>query len=86
MKKVLIGAALGIFSSSMVVTMADEASDKAEKLERSGPGMVLGDPLWRTVASDNEPVLFILEEGKPLATGKLLFIPSEKFRITHPDL
>ena len=86
MKKVLIGAALGIFSSSMMVTMADEASDKAEKLERSGPGMVLGDPLWRTVASDNEPVLFILEEGKPLATGKLLFIPSEKFRITHPDL
>ena len=77
----MIGMALGIFCSSMVL-MADDASEKAEK---SGPGMVLGEPLWRSQASDNEPVLFIQEEGKQLATGKLLFIPSEKFRITHPD-
>ena len=63
MKNIVIGAVLGISCGSMMLR-ADEASDKAEKLERSGPGMVLGEPLWRTVASDNEPVLFILEEGK----------------------
>jgi acyl-CoA thioesterase-1 len=85
MQNITTVAVLGIFCGSMLL-MADEASDKAEKLERSGPGMVLGEPLWRTVASDNEPVLFILEEGKQLATGKLLFIPSEKFRVAHPDL
>ena len=80
----MIGAVLGLSCTSMMLK-ADEASDRAEKLERSGPGMVLGEPLWRNVVSDNEPVLFILEEGKQLATGKLLFIPSEKFRIDHPD-
>jgi len=66
-----------------MMLMADDASEKAE---RSGPGMVLGEPLWRSQASDREPVLFIREEGKQLATGKLLFIPSEGFQITHPDL
>ena len=82
MTKHFIFTVLGIFCGSTFL-MADEASDKAE---RTGPGMVLGEPLWRSQASDREPVLFILEEGKQLATGKLLFIPSEKFQITHPDL
>jgi lysophospholipase L1-like esterase len=54
--------------------------------EKAGAGMTLGEPFWCSQAMDNEPVLFIQEEGKQLATGKLLFIPSEKFRITHPDL
>ena len=80
MTKQFIGTVLGIFCSSMMLMAND-----AEKAERAGPGMVLGEPLWRSQASDNEPVLFIQEEGKQLATGKLLFIPSEKFRITHPD-
>lgn len=84
MNKLLIGTAVGFFCSSMVL-MADEASDKAQKLERSGPGMVLGEPLWTSPASDKEPVLFILEEGKQLATGKLLFIPSDKIWVEHPD-
>jgi lysophospholipase L1-like esterase len=80
MKQTLTVAALGIFCGSMML-MADDAG----KAEKAGPGMVLGEPLWRSQASDHEPVLFIQEEGKPLATGKLLFIPSEKFRITHAD-
>ena len=70
-------AVLGLFCSSMVVMAGDE--------EKAGAGMTLGEPFWRSQAMDNEPVLFIQEEGKQLATGKLLFIPSEKFRITHPD-
>jgi lysophospholipase L1-like esterase len=82
MKKQIAGTVLGILSCGMML-MADDTSEKAE---RSGPGMVLGEPLWRSQASDREPVLFIREEGKQLATGKLLFIPSEGFQITHPDL
>jgi hypothetical protein len=82
MKKQIAGMVLGMLSCGMML-MADDASEKAE---RSGPGMVLGEPLWRSQASDREPVLFIREEGKQLATGKLLFIPSEGFQITHPDL
>jgi len=77
MKRKMMGALLGIFWGSMVLL--------AGKEEKAGEGMSLGDPFWRSQAMDNEPVLFIQEEGNPLATGKLLFIPSEKFRITHPD-
>jgi hypothetical protein len=77
MTQAMTGAVLGIFCGSMVL-MADDA-------EKAGPGMVLGEPFWRSQAMDNEPVLFIQEEGTQLATGKLLFIPSEKFKITHPD-
>jgi acyl-CoA thioesterase-1 len=80
MTKQMIRTVLGIYCSTMML-MADDA----QKAEREGPGKVLGEPLWRSQASDHEPVLFIQEEGKPLATGKLLFIPSEKFLITHPD-
>ena len=82
MTKQLLFTVLGIFCGSSLL-MADDASEKAE---RSGPGMVLGEPLWRSQASDREPVLFIKEEGKQLASGKLLFTPSEKFQVTHPDL
>ena len=77
MKTKMIVAVLGLFCSSMVL---------AVNQEKSSADMTAGDPLWNSQASDNEPVLFIQEEGKQLATGKLLFIPSEKFRITHPDL
>ena len=73
----MMGTVLGIFCGSLVLMAGDQ--------EKSGAGMTAGDPLWNSQASDHEPVLFIQEEGKPLATGKLLFIPSEKFRITHPD-
>ena len=81
MRKSFIGTVLWGLCCS-VLLLADDGSEKAE---RSGPGKVLGEPLWRSQSSDHEPVLFIQEEGQPLATGKLLFIPSEKFQITHPD-
>lgn len=77
MKKIVTGAALIILSSTLVLMAGDE--------EKAGAGMVLGEPFWRSKAMDREPVLFIQEEGKSLATAKLLFIPSAKFRITHPD-
>ena len=35
---------------------------------------------------ENEPVLFIKSEGKPAATGKLLFMPSAKPTVLAPDL
>lgn len=34
----------------------------------------------------NEPVLFVQAKDAPVATGKLLFTPSGKLKITHPDL
>jgi len=78
MIRTLIVAVLGFFSGSMAL-MAGDAEKVAE-------GMSLGEPFWRSKAMDNEPVLFIQEESKPVASGKLLFIPSAKPKITHPDL
>ena len=46
----------------------------------------LGQPFWRAKVMENEPVLFIRNEGKPFATGKLLFMPSAKPTIMAPDL
>jgi lysophospholipase L1-like esterase len=68
---------LGIFCCRLALMAGD--------VEKAGAEMTAGEPLWNSQASDFEPVLFIQEEGKQLATGKLLFTPSEKFRITHPD-
>ncbi|MCX6924758.1 MAG: SGNH/GDSL hydrolase family protein [Verrucomicrobia bacterium] len=45
-----------------------------------------GQPFWRGKVMENEPVLFIRNEGKPAATGKLLFIPSAKPTVMAPDL
>ncbi|MFT5107099.1 MAG: acyl-CoA thioesterase-1 [Pseudoalteromonas tetraodonis] len=45
-----------------------------------------GRPIWEAGAIQNEPLLFIQEEGQATATAKLLFTPSLGFRITHPDL
>ena len=59
MTKHFILTVLGIFCGSTFLI-----ADDAEKAERAGPGMVLGEPLWRAQASDHEPVLFIQEEGK----------------------
>jgi len=77
MNRILIWAVMGFLWVSSAL-LASDAQKEAE-------GMTVGDPLWISQASDFESVLFIQEEGKQLATGKLLFIPSEKFRITHPD-
>ena len=69
----------------MLVILCNSMRVMADPPENAGEGMSLGEPFWRSQAMDNEPVLFIQEEGKQLATGRLLFIPSEKFRINHPD-
>ena len=45
-----------------------------------------GQPFWRGKMMENEPVLFIRNEGKPAATGKLLFVPSAKPTVMAPDL
>jgi lysophospholipase L1-like esterase len=45
-----------------------------------------GEPFWRGKLMENEPVLFIRSEGTPVATGKLLFVPSAKPIIMAPDL
>jgi len=45
-----------------------------------------GRPIWEAGAIQNEPLLFIQEEGQETATATLLFAPSAGFRITHPDL
>lgn len=75
--RLMLAAMLACFPGSSML-MADDA-------DKAGAGMVLGEPFWRSKAMDREPVLFIQEEGRTLATAKLLFIPSAKFRITHPD-
>ena len=46
MTKSSVGTVLGIFCCSMLLL----ADDAAEKVERSGPGKVLGEPLWRSQA------------------------------------
>ena len=75
--RLMLAAMLAFFPGSSMLMAGDE--------EKAGAGMVLGEPFWRSKAMDREPVLFIQEEGNSLATAKLLFIPSAKFRITHPD-
>ena len=45
-----------------------------------------GKPIWEAGSIQNEPLLFIQEEGQGSATAKLLFTPSAGLRITHPDL
>ena len=45
-----------------------------------------GQPFWRRKVMENEPVLFIRNEGKTVAAGKLLFVPSAKPTVMAPDL
>ncbi|MEI6534282.1 MAG: SGNH/GDSL hydrolase family protein [Verrucomicrobiaceae bacterium] len=47
--------------------------------------MTAGRPVWEAGAVQNEPLLFVQEEGQPAATAQLLFTPSAMPRITHPD-
>ena len=68
MNRILIWAVMGFLWVSSAL-LASDAQKEAE-------GMTVGDPLWISQASDFESVLFIQEEGKQLATGKLLFIPA----------
>jgi lysophospholipase L1-like esterase len=47
--------------------------------------MALGKPFWRTKKMEGEPILFIQEDGKSVATGRLLFAPSAPPTLTAPD-
>jgi acyl-CoA thioesterase-1 len=43
-------------------------------------------PFWRSKVMENEPVLFVQDEGRSVASGKLLFVPSAKPTVIAPDL
>jgi len=45
----------------------------------------LGQSFWKPETMTNEPVLFVQEQGRLFATGKLLFPPRSDLRITQPD-
>jgi len=45
----------------------------------------LGEPFWRSGKMENEPVLFVQEQGAAVASGTLLFTPTAAPRLTHPD-
>ena len=53
----------------MLVILCNSMRVMADPPENAGEGMSLGEPFWRSQAMDNEPVLFIQEEGKQLATN-----------------
>lgn len=63
-----------------IASIAASAEPVAARLVTAGP------PIWATASIRNEPLLFIQEEGQPAATAKLLFTPSARIKITHPDL
>ena len=68
----------------LLTTIAAAALAAAED-PASNP-VTAGPPIWATPSIQNEPLLFIQEDGQTTATAKLLFTPSSGFRITHPDL
>jgi lysophospholipase L1-like esterase len=76
MKHAMIAAACLVFLSAAL-----PAAQKAPS-----PPPTAGPPIWATTSLQNEPLLFLQEEGQSTATAKLLFIPSAGFKITHPDL
>ena len=65
-----------------IVCLAAAADDLAKAAEKTA----LREPFWNSKVMENEPVLFVQENDKPVATGKLLFTPSGKLKITHPDV
>ena len=58
----------------------------ADTPPRPEPKIALPAPFWSSKTMENEPVLFVQPTDKPVATAKLLFRPSGKLKITHPDL
>jgi len=56
------------------------------KVAKTPEKMSLGPPFWSAKVMENEPVLFVRDEGKTVATGRLLFTPSGKLTIVGPDL
>jgi acyl-CoA thioesterase-1 len=52
----------------------------------SGLSLSQGLPFWLSKVMANEPVLFVQDAGKPVAAGKLLFVPDKKPVVMTPDL
>lgn len=78
----------GMMKQSVIATVflvASSAAFAAGEGAASKP-VTAGKPIWEAGSIQNEPLLFIQEEGHSLATAQLLFTPSNEFRITHPDL
>ncbi|MEI6784013.1 MAG: SGNH/GDSL hydrolase family protein [Verrucomicrobiota bacterium] len=74
-----------VTTAMMIVTLA-MASHGQTTAPASAARSPQGQPFWRGKVMENEPVLFIRNEGKPAATGKLLFVPSAKPTVMAPDL
>ena len=74
-----------IATAMMIVTLTIASHGQTSKPVSSVKSSQ-GQPFWRAKVMENEPVLFIRNEGKPFATGKLLFMPSAKPTIMAPDL
>jgi lysophospholipase L1-like esterase len=71
----------GVFGYSVGWT-----ADEKETSERDAAGKTaLGEPFWNAKKMEREPILFIQEEGKPVATGRLLFTPSAPPTLLEPD-
>ena len=45
-----------------------------------------GQPIWAAGSVSNEPLLFVQEEGQPVATARLFYTPSGGLKITGPYL
>jgi acyl-CoA thioesterase I len=67
----------------LAFTSLGSAADAPLSLQ---PKTAIQATLWNSKQMENEPVLFVQETGESVATGKLLFRPKGKLKITHPDL
>ena len=74
---IIIGAC--VCASGCIAIAAGEIEKPAEKT-------FIGEPFWSSKIMKNEPVLFVQKKDEQVASGKLLFVPSGKLKITHPDL
>jgi len=75
-----------LLTASMLIATLTMASHGQTTALAASAGSPQGQPFWRGKVMENEPVLFIKSEGKPAATGKLLFVPSAKPTVMAPDL
>jgi len=80
---------LGLFTLIMrvgLVYFAPISVYAAEQEIEKAAVTSLGEPFWSAKVMQNEPILFIQENDKSAPTGKLLFVPTGKLKLTHPDL
>jgi acyl-CoA thioesterase-1 len=84
MNRVLRSTA-GLIPTVCVCVSFGSAALAAGAVEQA-PGMTSdGVPFWRSKVMQDEPILFIQEDGKPVATGRLLFTPRATPTISDPD-